>query len=177
MIHHVSIPARNPRRVAEVLAELMNGTCIPFDPLEDAFMATGNDLNGTAFEVYPEYTTLNIPDYEAEVLAAKNPSPPQTWPFHVFLSVPREAEEVEAIGVREGWRVRTFGRGVPGQKPFFHVIEFWLENRLLIEVATPAMTQEYLDFQTRAQTEGITDPESVPLLRTSHLKAPQKQPA
>jgi hypothetical protein len=33
-----------------------------------------------------------------------------------------------------------------GQKPFFHVIEFWLENRLMIEVATPAMAQKYLDF-------------------------------
>jgi hypothetical protein len=40
---------------------------------------------------------------------------------------------------------------VPGQKPFFHVIEFWLENRLLIEVATPAMAQEYVDFLKNAQ--------------------------
>ncbi len=39
MIHHVSIPAREPQRVAEVLAELMNGRCIPFGPLEGAFMA------------------------------------------------------------------------------------------------------------------------------------------
>ena len=53
----------------------------------------------------------------------------------------------ERVGAREGWRVKTFGRGIKGQKPFFHVIDFWLEkNRLLIEVATPAMAQEYLDF-------------------------------
>jgi hypothetical protein len=37
MIHHVSIPAREPRRVAEVLAELMGGSCHPFGPLEGAF--------------------------------------------------------------------------------------------------------------------------------------------
>jgi len=37
------------------------------------------------------------------------------------------------------WRAKTFGRGMQGHKPFFHVIEFWLENRLTIEVVSPAM--------------------------------------
>jgi len=40
MIHRVSIPAREPQRVAGVLAELMGGKCCPFGPLEGAFMAT-----------------------------------------------------------------------------------------------------------------------------------------
>ena len=40
MIHHVSIPAREPHRVARVLAELMGGKCYPFGSLEGAFMAT-----------------------------------------------------------------------------------------------------------------------------------------
>jgi hypothetical protein len=39
MIHHVSNPAREPRHVAGVLAELMGGTCHPVGPLEGAFMA------------------------------------------------------------------------------------------------------------------------------------------
>jgi hypothetical protein len=146
MIHHVSIPAREPQHVAEVLAELMNGKCVPMRPLEGAFLAVSGDANGTLIEVYPERTTINIPDRDDQAVFAENPVPPQTWPFHVLLSVPREAEEVERIGAREGWRAKTFGRGMQGHKPFFHVIEFWLENRLLIEVATPAMAQEYLDF-------------------------------
>jgi hypothetical protein len=62
MIHHVSIAAREPQRVAEVLAELMNGKCFPFGPLEGAFMAASGDTNGTMIEVYPERATLNIPD-------------------------------------------------------------------------------------------------------------------
>jgi hypothetical protein len=85
-----------------------------------------------------QHTGLNIPDHDDQVVFGENPAPPQTWPFHVLLSVPHEAEEVERIGAREGWRAKTFGRGMQGHKPFFHVIEFWLENRLLIEVATPA---------------------------------------
>ena len=46
MIHHVSIPARDPQHVAEVLAELMGGKCHPFGPLEGAFMATSGDGHG-----------------------------------------------------------------------------------------------------------------------------------
>jgi hypothetical protein len=61
-----------------------------------------------------------------------------------------------------------------GQKPFFHVIEFWLENRLLIEVATPAMAQEYLDFLRGAQTAMMSDPESTRLMRATHVKEPAK---
>ena len=48
MIHHVSIPAREPQRVSEVLAELMNGKCFPFGPLEGAFMAASGGANPTA---------------------------------------------------------------------------------------------------------------------------------
>jgi hypothetical protein len=177
MIHHVSIPAREPEHVAKVLAELMNGKCFPFGPLEGAFMAASGDANGTMIEVYPERATLDIPDRDDQVVFADNPAPPQTWPFHVLLSVPREAEEVERIGAREGWRAKTFGRGMQGHKPFFHVIEFWLENRLLIEVATPAMAQEYLDFLKSAQTATMSDPESTRLMRATHLKEPAKTPA
>jgi hypothetical protein len=50
MIHHVSIPAREPQCVAEVLAELMNGRCLPFRPLEGAFLAASGDANGTMIE-------------------------------------------------------------------------------------------------------------------------------
>jgi hypothetical protein len=177
MIHHVSIPAREPQRVAEVLAELMNGKSFPFGPLEGAFMAASGDANGTMIEVYPERATLNIPDRDDQVVFAENPAPPQNWPFHVLLSVPHEADDVERIGAREGWRAKTFGRGMQGHKPFFHVIEFWLENRLMIEVATPAMAQEYLDFLKAARTEVMSDPESVRLMRATHVEEPAKKSA
>ena len=94
--------------------------------------------NEPMIEVYPERATLDIPDRDDQVVFGENQEPPQTWPFHVFLSVPLEPEQVERIGVREGWRAKTFGRGMQGREPFFHVIEFWLENRLMIEVVPPA---------------------------------------
>jgi len=172
MIHHVSIPARDPQRVAEVLAELLGGKCFPFGPLEGAFMAASDDAHGTMIEVYPERATLDIPDSDDQVVFGENLSPPLTWPFHVLLSVQLEPEQVERIGAREGWRAKTFGRGRQGHEPFFHVIEFWLENRLMIEVASPGMAQEYLNFLKSAQTAMMSDPASLRLMRATHVKEP-----
>ena len=172
MIHHVSIPAREPQHVAEVLAELMGGKCFPFGPLEGAFMAASGDAHGTMIEVYPERATLDIPKRDDQVVFGENRAPPQTWPFHVFLSVPLASEQVERIGAREGWRAKAFGRGMQGHEPFFNVIEFWLENRLMIEVVPPAMLREYEDFVKGAQTEMRSDPEALRLMRATHIKEP-----
>ena len=170
MIHHISIPARNPAHVAGVLAELMGGRCVPFGPLDGAFMATSGDPHGTMIEVYPERATLDIPASDEQVVFGENTAPPRTWPFHALLSVPLDAGQVEAIGAREGWRAKTFGRGMKGHKPFFHVIEFWIENRLMLEVAPPSMTQEYLTFLQGAAPATMSDPESVRLMRATHIK-------
>jgi len=172
MIHHVSIPARNPEHVASVLAEVMGGRCIPFGPLEGAFMAMSGDAHGSMIEVYPERATLDIPPSDDQVVFGENAAPPRHWPFHLLLSVPREREEIERIGAREGWRAKTFGRGMQGQKPFFHVVEFWVENRLMIEVVSPAMAQEYEDFLQNAQLAVMNDPQSLRLMRATHV-APQ----
>lgn len=170
MIHHVSIPARNPEHVAEVLAEVMGGRAVPFGPLEGAFMAMGAD--GDMIEVYPDRATLDIPAKDDQVVFGENKAPPQTWPFHMFLSVPLDTAAVEAIGAREGWRAKTFGRGMQGHDPFFHVIEFWIENRLMIEVAPPALRAEYENFIHTAAAKMRNDPETLRLMRATHIKEP-----
>ena len=105
MIHHVSIPARDPQHVAEVLAEVMGGKCHPFGPLEGAFMATSGDAHGTMIEVYPDRATLDIPANDDQVVFGENQAPPQTWPFHVLLSVP-----LDARGGRAHRRARGLAR-------------------------------------------------------------------
>ena len=86
MIHHVSIPAREPQHVAEVLAELMYGTCVPFGPLEGAFMARSNDANGTMIEVYPERATLDIPERDDQVVFSNISDPRE--PRYCFMRQP-----------------------------------------------------------------------------------------
>ncbi|HVC55236.1 MAG TPA: hypothetical protein VND95_04735 [Stellaceae bacterium] len=170
MIHHVSIPARDPRHVAEVLAELMGGTCHAFGPLDGAFMATSGDAHGTMIEVYPEQATLDIPDSDEQVVFGKQAAP-RSWPFHLLLSVPLSQPEIERIGAHEGWRTKLFGRGMPGQKPFFQVIEFWIENRLMVEVVTPAMAAEYEAFLTGTNLSVMDDAAAARRMRATHEPA------
>jgi len=59
------------------------------------------------------------------------------------LTVPLDEAAVQAIGDREDWHTRRFSRGPPG-RPLFDGIEFWVENRFLIELSTPDMDAAYL---------------------------------
>jgi hypothetical protein len=143
MIHHVSLAARDPQHVAQVLAELMGGRCYPFPGgVPDSFIAVSGDKHGTAVEVYPDGMRLR-PDGHNAVRAERAGPDAEYGPFHLLLSVPIDQATVEAIGKREGWTTRLCGRGAPGQKPVFHVIEFWLENRVMLEVAPQDMIGEY----------------------------------
>ena len=144
MIHHVSISAHDPHHVAEVLAELMGGRCYPFPgSIPDSFMAVSGDVHGTMVEVYPADVTLRPGEGNAQATATRKQALPDTVPFHFLLSVAAGREEVEWIGARESWRTRMFGRGAPGQPPMFHVIELWIETRLMVEVAPQDMIGAY----------------------------------
>jgi hypothetical protein len=148
MIHHVSISANDPKHVASVLAEVMGGRMFPFPgrPV-DSFMAMSGDQNGTMIEVYPAPVTLEPGTGDSPVRWGERAKPGYA-PFHLLLSVPIDRAAVEKIGAREGWRTRYFGRGAPGAPPVFHVIEFWVENQLMIEIATPDMVGEYTGAMT-----------------------------
>jgi hypothetical protein len=155
MIHHVSISAHDPKHVAEVLAELMSGRAYPFPGgVAKSFMAVSEDGHGTLIEVYPEDVTL-VPGGSDDQQCRSGQTTPGYVPFHLLLSVPIDRPTVERLGEREGWRTKYFGRGAPGQKPFFHVIEFWVENRIMIEVATPDMVAEYTDTISFARLDAM----------------------
>jgi hypothetical protein len=147
MIHHVSIPAHDPRQVAEVLAELMEGRAYPFSgPLPGAYMAVSGDPHGTMIEVYQEDVTLLPGDGDLQVVFNRGASAYQSGPVHILLSVPRSKDEIQAIGDRVGWRTRYFGRGRPGQPAVFHLFELWVENRFMVEVAPCGVASEYEKF-------------------------------
>jgi hypothetical protein len=144
MIFHASIPTHDPERVARTLAELWGGFAAPFSPFEGAWMAVAGDDRGTIIETYPSHLTLTPGDDAREPLASMSASRPQYSGFHMAVASPLSAQQVIAIGEREGWRAVRCTRG----DHFFDVIELWIENSTLIEVLTPEMQAQYLSFAT-----------------------------
>jgi hypothetical protein len=143
MIHHVSIAAHDPKHVADVLAELMRGRNYPFPGgVPDSWIAVSGDPHGTAIEVYPEDIRLR-PDGRNAVRVERGAADDAYVPFHLLLSVPSDQAAIERIGTREGWTTRFCPRGAPRQKPLFNVIEFWVENRVMLELAPHDMIGDY----------------------------------
>lgn len=145
MIRHISLPARDPQRVASVLAELMGGRAYPFrGPLPGAYMALAGDAHGTMIEVYPEATVMRPGDEERRIPFATAAVPAEHSGWHVNLSVALERDEIERVGAREGWKTMLYGAAPPGKPAVFHVVQFWVENRTLVELITPSMLDDYL---------------------------------
>jgi hypothetical protein len=144
MIHHISIPAADPKHVAEVLAELMHGYAGPFiGPVPGAYVAYAQDAHGSGIEVYPERTIV-VPDEGRGPIGLRQPG--EALPehaFHALVSVPAERTDNERIGKREGWITRHYWRGPPGIK-LFELYEFWVENRVMLELVTLDMLPPYV---------------------------------
>ncbi|MEB3177972.1 MAG: hypothetical protein VKL59_02860 [Nostocaceae cyanobacterium] len=140
MIHHISIPAIEPQHVAEILAKLWNGKAAPFPNHSGSFIAIAGDEHGTIIEVYPLGTELVPGTGEEEVKFHQSILPQPFNAIHAALSVPLNQAQIEEIAAQEGWRMVLCNRGP------FEIIEFWLENRLLIELLTPELLPQYLGF-------------------------------
>jgi hypothetical protein len=142
MLHHLSVSVKNPQHVASVLAEVFQGRVMPFPPNPGSYMVFTADEFGTGIELYPLGSEI-IPDAwngQAGFQVNEQVSSQYT-PVHAAFSVPISLEEIERIGEREGWRVFPADRD-----GLFDVIEFWVENRLMLELLTPAIVQKYLNI-------------------------------
>ena len=150
MIHHVSIPARDPEHVARVLGELLGGYVGPFvGPIPGAWVAYADDGHGSGFEVYPDHTVILPGEGDAEgVFAQGEPGVPTA--FHALVSVKVDRATIERIGAREGWRTRHFWRGPGPQVRLFELYEFWVENRIMLELATEDMLGNYVKLTNGA---------------------------
>jgi hypothetical protein len=147
MIHHASIPADDPERVARVLGEILGGGHSPFHVGRHSFMARGgaDDEHGTGIEVYPRDEVMMPGEGEDQVRQGHLDDPPRYGCFHLAIGTKLSKDEVLAIAKRENWRALYCSRGR------FDVIEFWLENSLMIEFMAPEMEAQY-----RALVRGLT---------------------
>ena len=137
MIHHISLPAKDPLRVAKVIAELFKSDyCAPFPSHPGGYVAFAGDEYGTLIEVYPLGTEM-IPGKDDEAIQYQENKPNQFIATHAAISIPLEQSQIESIAQREQWRCVRCSRG------YFDIIEFWLENTVLLELATPELAQQY----------------------------------
>src|SRR5262245_23240686 len=146
MIHHISIGVRDPLRVADVLAEILEGQVLPAPTNfpKDSRVVFPGDEHGTLIEVLPYGTELCPDDSEAGLRASAEPNS-SFVEVHAYISVNISAEQLLRIGAREKWLTRRCNRGP------FELIEFWIENRFLIEFAPPEMSAQYVGLLTNPE--------------------------
>jgi hypothetical protein len=137
MIHHLSIPARDTRHVAEVLVELFGGVITGFGPYPNSWIAWAGDDHGTAIEVYPVGTEMYPPDGHGQAAFRHDPHASGATATHAAVSLDRSEAEILAVAEREGWRALRLPRGP------FDVIELWIENTVMLELMTPEMAAAY----------------------------------
>ncbi|MFM7425618.1 MAG: hypothetical protein ACKO7W_11605 [Elainella sp.] len=153
MIHHISLSAQEPLRVAQVLAELWNGQLTPFPPHPGSYAVFSLDQVGSLIEVYPlgtelrpgaadqqvNFSQVDLPDRQIPLRTASPVSPYSA--SHAAISVPVSRDRIFEIAARENWRAVHCNRDGA-----FEVIEFWVENRLLLELLPPDLAPKYLAF-------------------------------
>jgi hypothetical protein len=146
MIHHISLDAKRPKHVAEVLAEVLGGQVVPAPPhfRSDSWFVFAGDEHGTLVEVLPYGTELRPDKVEAGFHAGNVPESP-FQATHAYISTNLSAEQILKIGAREDWLTRHCDRGL------FELIEFWVENRLLVEFAPPEMKAQYINLLTNPE--------------------------
>jgi hypothetical protein len=141
MINHISLSVNHPLHVAAVVAELWQGQVAPFPNHPGSYFTLALDDSGTVIEFLPKNTVLE-PGLDAiedrAVRFAELRATPAYTATHANITVPIREEEVFAIARREGWRAVRCNRA-----GFFDVIEFWIENEVLLEVMPPALVKQY----------------------------------
>ena len=170
MINHISIGVNDTKRAADVLAELWGGYAMPFPVAPDAWMVFADDGIGTAVEVTPINTLLvpgeGLPDEEGfsistpteehEARFVAGDFAPAYVATHLNINTKLSVEEVKAIAEREGWRCFVANRG----EGLFQLVELWIEDRFMVEVMTPEMTERYVEFM---KPQGWADWLGIPL--------------
>lgn len=140
MIHHISIPANNPLHVAQVLAEVLDGKVGIFPPNPNSYIVAAGDEYGTLLEIYPSGSVIVPGQDDRQAWFQQNAHSTAYSAVHAAISVSTSLEQIERIAAREGWRVLLCNRD-----GLFDVIEFWVENQLMLEFLTPAIVHKYLN--------------------------------
>jgi hypothetical protein len=140
MIHHYSIPVQDTLHVAQVMAWLFDGSITGFGPYHNSYIVWFGDQHGSALELFPAGTEM-FPASDPQRGQANfrhNPEHSRFVATHAAISINQPRAFIFEVAKSQGWRALELPRGG------FNVIEFWVENHVMIELLTPDMTQNYL---------------------------------
>ena len=135
MILHASVTADDPRYTAHTLAALLGGIALPVGPGSGTWSAIAPDPIGNMVSVLPRGTEFHRTRDHVETRAGA-PSARHSG-FHLLLDTPLSEVEVFRLAEERDCRAHRAQHGA------FEVIEFWIDDCLLIELATPELGQAY----------------------------------
>ena len=142
MIHHISLPAIDPEKTAQILQKIFSGKITDFSPVNGAYMLWFGDDFGSALEIYPAEVTLR-PGNPTSPCRFKHKGSSHFSAVHAAISCKLSTKEILAIAEESNWHAAEFRRGS------FSVVEFWIDNHFMLELLTPKMTKEYLQMANK----------------------------
>ena len=141
-IHHFTVPAQDPTRVARVLAEILGARVVPLPHPVGTLLVYADDSDGTAIEVWPAAARAGLGDRE---LSLTELPLPDAWPHHAYItSEACDADGILAVFARERWHAEAVHNGPPRGE--FGLVRGWLENQVVIEIGGSEMRAQYERF-------------------------------
>lgn len=137
MILHASVVADEPKTTAETLARLFGGIALPVGPGEGTWSAIGPDPIGNTISVLARGSEFHRAGEHVETRVG---APVRHSAFHMLIDTALSEGEVLALARERGCNALRAKHGA------FDVIEFWIDDCLLIEVVTPQLGQAYRDM-------------------------------
>ena len=137
MIFHMSFGVRDPERVARVLAPLAGAIPVraPTPPFpKGAWFVVFGDAHGSLLELLPA-TWVFDPDSPLGI--RRRPATSEPVSAHVLIRATVNADAIEAVAQREGWRTQQVETGL------FQVFKLWIDCNVLVEFLTEAEAARY----------------------------------
>jgi hypothetical protein len=142
MILHASVVADEPKATAETLAKLLGGIALSVGPGEGTWSAIGPEPIGNLISVLARGSEFHR---SGGHVATRRGEPVRHSAFHMLIETPLSEREVLELAKERECHAHRAKHGA------FDVIEFWIDDCLLIEVATPELGQAYREMVPSAE--------------------------
>jgi hypothetical protein len=134
MILHASVVADEPKATAETLAALLGGVALPVGPGDGTWSAVGPEPIGSLVSVLARGSEFHRSDDHVQTRLG---APVRHSAYHMLIDTPLAETEVYRLAADRNCYAHRAKHGA------FDVIEFWIDDCLLIEVVTPELGRAY----------------------------------